>query len=108
MVGGLGRAVQLPAPGPLLRGVVQTDADITSRNAGGALLDSAGRMVGISLAVGSKSGINFAIEADAVAALVPQLIAYGKVVRRGEGAGGAGGPRRAANGGLAAGGFRRV
>ena len=54
---------------------------------GGALVDSSGRMIGLNLYLPGRGGgarapgVNFAIAADTVAAVVPQLIAYGKVVQ---------------------------
>jgi S1-C subfamily serine protease len=74
---------ELPAPdGPGLRGLIQTDAAINPGNSGGPLLDSAGRLIGVNTAIfspsGSSAGIGFAVPADTVARVVPQLIETGR------------------------------
>jgi S1-C subfamily serine protease len=74
---------ELPAQdGPGLRGLVQTDAAINPGNSGGPLLDSAGRLIGVNTAIfspsGSSAGIGFAVPADTVARVVPQLIQTGR------------------------------
>ncbi|MCB6180019.1 trypsin-like peptidase domain-containing protein [Rhodobacter sp. Har01] len=55
---------------------VQTDAPINPGNSGGALVDMAGRLVGINTAIvtrdGGSNGIGFAIPSDLVAAVVAQ------------------------------------
>jgi len=70
-------------------GVIQTDAAINPGNSGGPLIDSAGRLIGVNTAIisgsGSSSGIGFAVPADVVNQVVPQLIANGKVPRPGIG-----------------------
>jgi len=73
---------ELPSrDGPGLRGLVQTDAAINPGNSGGPLLDSAGRMIGVNTAIfspsGSSAGIGFAVPADTVARVVPQLVRTG-------------------------------
>jgi S1-C subfamily serine protease len=68
--------------GPPLRGLIQTDAAINPGNSGGPLLDSAGALIGVNTAIyspsGSSAGIGFAVPADTVARVVPQLIATGR------------------------------
>jgi S1-C subfamily serine protease len=76
--------------GRAIRGMVQTDAAINPGNSGGPLLDSAGRLIGVNTAIyggsgGTYIGIGFAVPVDTVNQVVPQLIAYGKVVRPGLG-----------------------
>ena len=84
VVGALGRELDSPGGIPI-RDVIQTDAAINPGNSGGPLLDSAGLLIGVNTAIysptGAWSGIGFAIPADTVKWVVPQLIAHG-VVRR--------------------------
>jgi S1-C subfamily serine protease len=63
--------------------VIQTDAAVNPGNSGGPLLDSAGRLIGVTTAIlspsGSNAGIGFAIPADTVNRVVPELIEKGRV-----------------------------
>ncbi|GAB4065025.1 Do family serine endopeptidase [Ancylobacter sonchi] len=65
---------------------IQTDAAINPGNSGGALVDIAGRVVGINTAIFSRSGgsqgIGFAIPADMVRVVVQSALDGGKSVRR--------------------------
>lgn len=68
-----------------IRGAIQTDAAINPGNSGGPLLDSAGRLIGVNTSIfspsGGSNGIGFAIPADEVNRVVPQLIKNGRVIR---------------------------
>lgn len=61
--------------------LVQTDAAINPGNSGGPLLDSAGRLIGITTAIyspsGANAGVGFAVPVDTVNRIVPKLIATG-------------------------------
>jgi 2-alkenal reductase len=63
--------------------VIQTDAAINPGNSGGPLLDSSGRVIGVTTAIispsGSSAGIGFAIPIDVVNRVVPELISKGYV-----------------------------
>ncbi len=63
--------------------VIQTDAAINPGNSGGPLLDSAGRLIGVTTAIlspsGTSAGIGFAIPVDIVNRVVPELIKTGRV-----------------------------
>jgi S1-C subfamily serine protease len=63
--------------------VIQTDAAINPGNSGGPLLDSAGRVIGVTTAIlspsGTSAGIGFAIPIDTVNRIVPEIIARGYV-----------------------------
>jgi S1-C subfamily serine protease len=62
--------------------VIQTDAPINPGNSGGPLLNLAGEVVGVNVAIastsGSNSGVGFSIPVEAVAQVVPDLIAEGE------------------------------
>ena len=63
--------------------VFQTDAAVNPGNSGGPLLDSAGRLIGVTTAIispsGSNAGIGFAVPVDTVNRVVPELIKNGRV-----------------------------
>jgi serine protease Do len=64
---------------------IQTDASINPGNSGGPLINLRGEVVGVTTAIFSQSGgnigIGFAIPANSVRELLPQLREKGKVVR---------------------------
>lgn len=81
IVSALGR--QLPTrEGREIADVIQTDAAINPGNSGGPLLDSAGRVIGMTTAIfspsGAYAGVGFAVPIDTIARVVPQLIADGR------------------------------
>lgn len=84
IVSALGRTIRSVSGRPI-EDVIQTDAAINPGNSGGPLLDSAGRLIGVNTAIyspsGSSAGIGFAVPVDTVNRVVPQLIAYGRIVR---------------------------
>jgi len=86
VISALGRELQSPA-GRTIRDVIQTDAAINPGNSGGPLLDSKGRLIGVNTAIyspsGASAGIGFAVPADTVRRLVPQLISFGKPIEPG-------------------------
>jgi 2-alkenal reductase len=77
------------AQGREVRGVIQTDAAINPGNSGGPLVDSSGRLIGVTTAIisesGSSAGIGFAIPVDLVNRVVPQIIKNGRAPRPGIG-----------------------
>ncbi|MCC7475558.1 MAG: trypsin-like peptidase domain-containing protein [Pirellulales bacterium] len=68
-----------------MKSIIQTDAAMNPGNSGGPLLDTGGRMIGMNVAIATKTGQNaglgFAIPVNRIRQIVPQLIAHGKVVR---------------------------
>jgi S1-C subfamily serine protease len=71
--------------GPTIEHLIQTDAAINPGNSGGPLLDSAGRLIGITTAIfspsGASAGVGFAVPVDTVNRVVPQLIRSGRYIR---------------------------
>jgi len=84
IVSALGREIK-SATGLPIQGVIQTSAAINPGNSGGPLLDSSGRLVGMTTAIlspsGAFAGIGFAIPVDEINRIVPELISHGKIVR---------------------------
>jgi putative serine protease PepD len=92
IISALGRDVPLPAEGEgtaIVPGAIQTDAAINPGNSGGALVDCAGRLVGVNTAIatvpnaageagGGSVGIGFAIPVDLATMVADQLIAHGR------------------------------
>src|SRR5215213_1197451 len=68
-----------------MKSIIQTDAAMNPGNSGGPLLDTGGRMIGMNVAIATKTGQNaglgFAIPVNRIRQIVPQLIQHGKVVR---------------------------
>ena len=81
IVSALGR--RLPTQdGREIADVIQTDAAINPGNSGGPLLDSAGRVIGVTTAIfspsGAYAGVGFAVPVDTVTRVIPQLIQDGR------------------------------
>ncbi len=72
-----------------IHNVIQTDAAINPGNSGGPLLSECGRVIGINTAIispsGAYAGIGFALPAETMIRVVPQLIRDGRVTRAGLG-----------------------
>ena len=88
VISGLNREIRSVTKRPIYD-VIQTDAAINPGNSGGPLLDSAGLLIGVNTAIyspsGAYAGIGFAVPADTVNRIVPQLIANGRVIKPGLG-----------------------
>jgi serine protease Do len=81
VVSNLGRSIQVDT-GAVLNDLIQTDAAINSGNSGGPLVNMAGQVVGINVAIASNAeNIGFAISTDTAIPVIQSLITKGKVVR---------------------------
>jgi S1-C subfamily serine protease len=81
VISNLGRSIEEDT-GVVLNDIIQTDAAINAGNSGGPLLDMAGQVVGINVAIASNAeNIGFAISTDTAIPVVESLITEGKVVR---------------------------
>lgn len=84
IISSLNRSLQLRGDRSV-RSIIQIDASVNPGNSGGPLLDSRGRLIGITTAIASKTGqsagVGFAIPANLVTRIVPQLLQHGRVIR---------------------------
>jgi S1-C subfamily serine protease len=85
LISSLNRSIPSRIVARSIKGLIQIDAAINPGNSGGALLDTQGRMIGINTAIASQSGgshgVGFAIPANTVSRIIPQLIKNGRVIR---------------------------
>lgn len=90
VISALGRKID-GIGGVKINDMIQTDAAINMGNSGGPLLDSAGQLIGMNTVIfstsGSSAGLGFAVPADTIKNIVPQLITHGKLIRPGLGIG---------------------
>jgi S1-C subfamily serine protease len=90
VISALGRKID-GIGGVKISDMIQTDAAINMGNSGGPLLDSGARLIGMNTVIfstsGSSAGLGFAVPADTIKIVVPQLIKHGKVIRPGLGIG---------------------
>jgi len=81
VVSNLGRSIE-ENNGAVLNEIIQIDAAINAGNSGGPLLNTAGQVVGINVAIASNAeNIGFAISTDTAIPVVQSIITEGKVVR---------------------------
>jgi S1-C subfamily serine protease len=85
IISGLGRPLR-GIGGTVIQNMIQTDASINPGNSGGPLLNTRGEVIGMTTMIYSPSGgsvgIGFAVPADTIRRVLPDLLRYG-AVRRG-------------------------
>jgi S1-C subfamily serine protease len=81
VISALGRIIQSPEDNRFIGEAIQTDAAINPGNSGGPLMDLQGRVIGVNSQIISPSrasaGIGFAVSANTVKRVVPELIERG-------------------------------
>lgn len=69
----------------IIKSVIQIDASINPGNSGGPLLNTQAQVIGMNTAIASKvgqsAGVGFAISANTIQRIAPQLIRQGRIVR---------------------------
>lgn len=84
IVSSLGRTMRSKS-GRLIKNIIQVDAALNQGNSGGPLLDKQGRLVGMNTAIatltGENTGVGFAVPANTIRRVVPQLLQFGQVRR---------------------------
>jgi len=82
VVSALGRVIESPQGNRFIGEAIQTDAAINPGNSGGPMLDLAGQVIGVNSQIispsGANAGIGFAVSANTVARVAPELIANGQ------------------------------
>ena len=85
IISSLNRNLPSRIPGRQMESLIQTDAAMNPGNSGGPLLNTAGQMIGMCVAIatrtGQSAGVGFAIPIDRIRWILPQLIEVGHVVR---------------------------
>jgi S1-C subfamily serine protease len=85
IISSLNRNLPSRVPGRQMQSLIQTDAAMNPGNSGGPLLNSDAQMIGMCVAIASRtgqsSGIGFAIPINRIRAFLPDLINRGHVVR---------------------------
>jgi len=81
VISALGRVIESPEESGFIGEAIQTDAAINPGNSGGPLLDLDGNVIGINSQIispsGASAGIGFAVSANTLSRVVPELIARG-------------------------------
>jgi S1-C subfamily serine protease len=85
IISAINRTLPSRVSGREMQAIIQTDAALNPGNSGGPLLDTSGRIIGMNVAIATKSGqsagLGFAIPINRIARYVPELIATGKITR---------------------------
>jgi S1-C subfamily serine protease len=85
IISSLNRNLPSRVEGRQMQSLIQTDAPMNPGNSGGPLLDSNSQMIGMCVAIASRTGqsagVGFAIPIDRIRAFLPELIERGHIVR---------------------------
>jgi S1-C subfamily serine protease len=85
IISSLNRDLPSRVPGRAMKALIQTDAAMNPGNSGGPLLNTSGQMIGMCVAIATKTGqsagVGFAIPIDRIKTIVPELIQNGRVIR---------------------------
>ncbi|QDS97971.1 S1C family serine protease [Adhaeretor mobilis] len=85
IISSLNRNLPSRVPGYYMKSLIQTDAAMNPGNSGGPLLNTHSEMIGMCVAIATKTGQNagvgFAIPINRIRTLMPELIQHGRVVR---------------------------
>jgi S1-C subfamily serine protease len=85
IISSLNRDLPSRVEGLIMNSLIQTDAAMNPGNSGGPLLDTGSRMIGMCVAIATKTGQNagvgFAIPIDRIKRIVPELIEHGRVIK---------------------------
>ncbi|QEG34262.1 S1C family serine protease [Bythopirellula goksoeyrii] len=85
IISSLNRDLPSRVPGRIMHALIQTDAAMNPGNSGGPLLNTNGEMIGMCVAIatrtGQNAGVGFAIPIDRIQMIVPELIEHGQVIR---------------------------
>ncbi len=82
IVSGLDRRSQELHEGKSIENLLQTDAEINYGNSGGPLVDLDGSVMGVNVELNPKGrAIGFAIPAETVRSIVPELLEHGSILR---------------------------
>ncbi len=85
IISSLNRNLPSRVPGREMQSLIQTDAPMNPGNSGGPLLSSNAEMIGMCVAIASRtgqnSGVGFAIPINRIRSILPDLVGRGHVVR---------------------------
>lgn len=85
IISSLNRNLPSRIPNVDMKSLIQTDAAMNPGNSGGPLLNTRSEMIGMCVAIatrtGQNAGVGFAIPIDRIRILLPELIEHGRVVR---------------------------
>ena len=79
IISGLSRQIRM-ADGTVIEEMIQTDASVNPGNSGGPLVNIHGRVVGMNT-IGPAETVNMAVPAETIAAVVPELVSHGSILR---------------------------